>query len=519
MIDPAAVKVFLQRPRRSWAHYKKWTRAEVLEELDRLGVRRRFKRTPKKHQLVGYLVGSIQNRMLFFFDPGLGKTKLVLDLFTEYKRTHPKAQALVFVPKKVHMGVWQDQVAEHSDLTIEVCDAVSIDAKWITLISSGADVTVIDYQGFGLAVTRKGRVAGRSKRIRDDGRVHELRDKYEFLELDEVHRCKNQDTMRFGIMRQMVKRAAALYGTTGTPQGRDPQDLWGQCYLFDGGHALGETLGLFRAAMFKEKKNFWGGTDYKFKDEMLDTVSRFIQHVSLTYTEDECLDLPPVMPIRREFVLNDEQRDTYASLRAGKEIEGVRVPIDGVFHRMRECTSGYQRVVVNGVQVVKAFKENPKLDLIEDDVLEMMSKGRKGLIFYEYKPTGDLLSDMLKGHKVKHLRLDGATKDPVSIERRFREDALQSILLANVRAGSEGINAQSANYVFFYESPTSPIDRIQGVRRLKRQGQVLRVMQFDYVAKRSVDAHILDYIAQGEDMLAALKRGGSAVARTLLESK
>jgi superfamily II DNA or RNA helicase len=518
LIAKESIDEFLSRPRRSWKQYKRWTRADLLEELDALRVPRRFKTRPSKHQLVGYLVGHLNKRFLFFYDPGLGKTKLTIDLYRKSRGecVNEHLQALVFVPKKVHMGTWEAEAAVHAD-DVSVCsvDVTSIDAKWDSLMASTADITVIDYMGFGLAVTSKGPGRLKNKRIRDDRKMEQLRRKYHFLALDEMHRVKNQDTMRFRIMRQLFKGAEWAYGLTGTFTGRDPEDMWSQFFLMDGGDTLGETLGLFRASLFTEKKGYFGGRVYKFKDDMLATLHRMMQHRSLTYEEGECFDLPSIVPVERKFNMNAEQREVYGALRKGRIIEGVRVPLDGVFHRMRECTSGYQRLTVNGVPVIKHFAENPKLDLIETDVCAM-APDSKGIIFYNYKPTGDLLAKMLTANGIKHLRLDGATKNPRTIEATFREDERQRILLANYDSGSEGINAQVANYEFFYEAPSSPIVRAQAIKRTARQGQSKRCFVFDYLARNSVDENVVTYAQQGIDMLAALKRGGDAVARALV---
>ena len=516
MIDKEAVKQFLARPRKSWSRYKRWSRADVLEELDARGIPRRFKTTPRKHQLVCYLLGAINPRFMFFLDPGLGKTKLLLDLFGLARSRYPDIQALVLVPKKVHMGTWAAQVREHSDFNLLAVDVENSQGKWDALERSRADITVIDYQGLTLAVTVKKKVRGKNELVRDDARVRKLAAKYEFVAPDEFHRCKNHNTTRFGILRQLRKHTLNFYGLTATPTGRDPQDLWAQFFLVDGGHALGESLGLFREAMFTKKSNYFGGHSYTFDKRNVEQLARMSQHCSITYTEDECLDLPKRFAIKREFNLTPEQYELYNEFRKGKIVEDVRVPYEGVFIRMREITSGYTRKVVNGVHVTTRFKENPKLDLFESDLLEMPA-GRKALVFYDYNPTFDIIADLLREHKIKFLALNGATsaREALTIEDRFRDDASIPVLLCNSASGSEGLNAQVANYQFFYESPPSPITRLQAIKRAHRQGQTRRCLVFDYVARKTVDQKILDYLEEGEDLMAALKAGSGRAQRAL----
>ena len=519
MLSKESVEAFLDKPRRSYNYLKRYSRAELLDAIDEAGLPRRlFTTLPRLHQLVCYLIGLIERYWLFFLDMGLGKTKIVLDLLTAANKDRSatdKLQALVFVPKLVHMGSWDNQVGEHSDHTIELVADTSIERKWELLANSTADVTVVDYQGFGLACTRAFGKSG--KRARDDGRVKLLRKKYRFIAFDEIHRCKNRDTMRFGIMRQLVKDAEYIFGLSGTPAGRNPEDFWAEFFLVDGGETLGETLQMFRQAFFTAKPNYFGGTDYKFDKTQNEILRRFLQNRSIAYDSAECLDLPLLQQSRKLFTLTKEQRAAYKVIQAGKfiEVDGqrVRLPADGAFHRMREITSGYQRSRVNGVSVTQHFKDNPKLELLRDTV-EDIPADCKFIVFYDYKPTGDMLQALMRELKIKALVLDGATKDPLSIERIFRGDESVRALLANSASGGEGINAQRANYEIYFESPVSPITRSQSIKRAHRDGQTRTVFAIDLVAEDTVDESILGFLAEGRDILASLMQGspGAQVA-------
>lgn len=453
---------------------------------------------------------------LFLLDMGLGKTKLVLDLFVARLRSQ-RMQMLVLVPKKVHMGTWDAQVDEHAPgLTVQSVDVDNIEAKWEVLSTSTADVVVCDYQGLGLALSKKqAKDTGGNERVKDKKRIAQVSQKYAFVAMDEAHRAKNRNTLRFSILRQLCKETAYLYALTGTPQGKSPEDLWGQFYLVDGGYTLGETLGLFRAAFFDEKNNYFGGVDYVFDKSKLGQLSALLQHVSLSYTEAECLDLPKLVPVTRKFKLTPEQRTEYNRLCKGEVIDDVRVPIDGVFIRMREVTSGYVRKRVNGVSVTQPFADNPKLELLEQDLLDMRA-GAKAIIFYDYNPTGELIQGLLRRMKIKHVVLNGSTKDPVGVESKFRTDPSVTVLLSNTASGGEGINAQVASVEIFYESPTSPILRRQAIKRAHRQGVQHAVVCIDYVARGTVDERILEYVQEGIDMLAALRRGASGAQASLL---
>lgn len=519
VISRDAVAEFLDRPRRSFARLKRYTRADILEEIDSHGVPRRFVTRPRLHQLVCYLIGVLMRRWLFFLDMGMGKTKIVLDLLNGARMVtgDDRLQALVFVPKLVHMGSWDNQVDEHSDFTVALAWESNIERKWEVLATSDADITVIDYQGFGLACTRLAKVAGKSKRVRDDSRVKALRKRYAFLAFDEIHRCKSRDTIRFGMLRQLVKGIEWRFGLSGTPIGRNPEDFWAEFFLIDDGETLGETIALYRQALFTEKKNYFGGTDYVFDKRNAETLRRILRNRSITYDSSEAPDLPRHSIDKKRVRLSAEQREAYNKLVEGQyiEVDGVRVrvPIDGVFHRMREITSGYRRERVNGVPVTTHYKENPKLEALRS-YIEDIPATSKFIVFYEYKPTGEMLQALMRELRIKCLVLDGSTKDPLTIESRFKNDESIRGLLANSASGGEGINAQRANYQLYFEAPVSPITRSQSIRRAWRDGQTRPVFTVDFVVQGSVDERILEFLAEGRDMLNALTRGsrGAQVA-------
>jgi len=506
-----AVKEFLGRRRRSYAYLKTWSRAEVLEEMKERGIARRFKTIPRLHQLVSFLICVVERKWMLLHKPGLGKTKVVLDVLTDAARTQ-RVQALVAVPKQVHIGTWEEQVREHSDLTFAACEMQNVAAKWDALMKSDADVTVIDYQGLTLAVCRK---LGQ-KLVRDDGRIMHLRTKYNALVLDEVHRCKNRDTVRFGIFRQLTKGMRYVFGLTGTPHGRNPEDLWGEFFLLDRGETLGESLQVFRQAFSKEKKGYFGGVEYKFDPKYTNTLHVMLRNRSITYVEKECFDLPPLTMIAMRVKATKEQRAAYEVIRAGEIIGGMRVPKAGAFVRMREITSGYVRKRVGEVQVTEMFEANPKLEAFEEYVVGIPSDC-KFIVFYDYNPTGDLLRGLLRRLKIKGLVLSGLTKDARSVERQFRDDDSIRCLLCNSASGSEGINAQAANYELYYECPVSPIVREQSLKRAHRMGQMRHVTAVDFVMMRTVDERILEFIAEGRDLAAAIERGDRRAIRALFD--
>lgn len=511
MIAKDAVQQFLLRELRDYAWMKDLTRADLVLELkERLRDEQLpwpFITTPRKHQLVCFLIGMKRLRFLWGLDMGGGKTKLVLDLFRYHRSAGRVSRLLAMVPKKVHIGSWSTSVEQHSDCSFCGVAETSVDRKWECLMDSPEDVVVIDYAGLELALSTKHRDGNVTKWKPDLKKIAQAAAKYDGFAYDEIHHCSSHTALRYKVLQRLTRDAEMVYGMTGTMTGRDPQIMWPQFNLVDKGEALGPTLGMYRAAFFIEKKNFFGGFDYKFDTSRTNDLKRALAHSSIQYKDREFNDLPELVqepPI--VFRLPGPQRSLYTEVARGQIIEGVRVPTDGVFHRMRELASGFVRTQVNGVDVVRWFEDNPKEDLLVT-FLEDLPPDRKAIVFFDYTPSGAHIIKILDRMKMGHLLLDGTVKDSLNVERKFRDDPKKRVAVINNASGAEGINAQSANYVFYYELPTSALKWMQGLKRAHRDGQMRRVTVRYALGKGTVEEKLFGYLQQGKDMLTLMRSG------------
>ena len=81
--------------------------------------------------------------------------------------------------------------------------------------------------------------------------------------------------------------------------------------------------------------------------------------------------------------------------------------------------------------------------------------------------------------------------------------------------GTDGLQ-DVARYLFFYESPTSPITRRQVIKRISRSGQLKRTFVYDAIIKNSIDIRVLEFISQGRDIHEALVEGRVHTRNSLL---
>jgi superfamily II DNA or RNA helicase len=524
LVSREALSRFMNREFDSWLWMKELRAEEIRDSLRSLRVRPRFKTEPWLHQLVCFFLALHNPRFLFLLDMGLGKTKILLDVATQLIREKKIRRACIFVPRIINVESWRDDTARHSGLEFWSASVSDIEGKRDLLLEPQGDITVIDYPSLHLALSKKSKVA-RSKKnqlVKDDRLIrHFHKAGYGMLGLDESHRLGNRESLWFSIMRQLTEPAEYVYASTGTLFGsvKDMEGIWSQYYLVDQGETFGENISLFRNAFFRAKTTGFG-TKYEYDRRYSRLLNQMICHRSVRYDEDEVLDLPKRMPpIRRQLELTDEQMEHYLNALQGLVDAGGRYEeMEAQWFRMRQITSGYRAWKDEYGEHLVRFKQNPKLEETER-LLEEMGDS-KIVITHEYVETGRLITDRLKELGYDFEWLYGGTKDPARARRRFIDDPRCRIFVMNAAAGGTGTDGlQSvARYMVLYETPASPKERQQLIKRIHRSGQTKRTFFYDLCMRRTVDMGILDAIEEGRDLFAHVVNSSKEKRQNLLKT-
>lgn len=500
LISREAVNNYLEREFDSFLWMKNLTHRQLDAEFSGMKVKPKFKTDPWLHQKVCFYIGLCEPRFLYLLDMGLGKSKILTDLMTHYQRQRRLEGALIMVPRLTNLDSWVEALQDHSDLEPWSVGASDIEEKWERLLQPKGDVTLIDYQGLQLAMCKKKKTKKGSVMVTDDDKVKLIRQRYNFIGLDESHKLKNHQGLWFNLVRELTDSAEFCYATTGTLFGKSVEDLWAQFKLVDGGETFGETLGLFRAGLFTSSTKPWKGTVYtydKSKDELL---HKMLQHRSIRYDEDEVLDLPKRAAHVIHSDMSDEQREHYMRALEGLVNAGGSLQnLDAAWLRMRQIVSGYLAWNDEHGKHVLPFKQNPKLDVLEG-LLEDMGDS-KIVVCYDYTETGRMIVERVKSLGIGYEWFYGGTKDKSGSRHRFLTDPACRVFVMNSEAGGTGNDGlqKVARYMVFFETPCSPTTRKQTEKRVHRPGQTKRVFIYDLVMRKSLDKGILDDIALGVD--------------------
>lgn len=497
LISKAARSDYINREFESFLWMKKLQRDRLLQELRSLRVRPKFKTDPWLHQLVCFWIGLHYPRFLFLLDMGAGKSKILMDLITQLKRERRLTKpAIITVPRLINMGSWEEDVHTHSNLEPVLCSATNIQEKWQQLMDARGDLTVVDYQGLCLATCDN----KRNKLVRNDKKVAQLRSKYGFIGMDEIHKLGNHESLWHNVVYQISKEMEFAFGTTGTLFGKDPEPAWAQFKLIDQGETFGDNMGLFRATFYEQKAGPWR-IERTFRRDQTPLLNRMLQNRSIRYNEREFSDVPRELYIPVVLRMCQEQRDQYLLALEGLiNANGSLQKTDGAYMRMRQLCSGYLSWKDEHGKHVVFFDENPKLDALERLLDE--APDEKWVVSTEFTHSGEAVSKMLAARKIGHVWLYGGSKrNPLELRKEFMSDDKCRVFLMQSESGGTGVDGlqKVSKRLVFFETPSSPTARRQVLKRLVRPGQTQRTFIYDLSMKGSVEVGVLQDALDGID--------------------
>lgn len=520
MISSLAVKKFLAQPRDDHRWLKKLTHDDLDALLDGLNPPPKFWYNLGLHQKVALYLGILYRSFADWLDMGTGKTIVALELLQYWWGQGLIDRALVFVTSDKAFSTWERQIKQYQiSIPFVSLDGHSSVEKWQALDNFGSGIVLLHYPGTVAMVYDRKRKKTKAKEKRkqlvkqEQARLKKLLDGVDAVVYDESTRTANSGSLTHKLCRKVSQQAEFRYVLAGMPFGRDPTPIWAQMWLVDHGATLGETLGLFRAAFFNEKDSEWSeyGKEYTFKKDMEGKLSQILQHRSITYQADECIDLPPVRKIPINIKMPLEMREYYKDIiQELIDNKGNKRITKNAFLRMRQLSSGFIGVKDDetGERAQIEFDINPKREALLDEI-NNLPRNHKALVFYQYTLSGRRITEQLKDELgVKSIWLWSGTKNSRQSIEQFIEDPGTTVAVINNQTGAYSLDGlQVANYTFFFESPVSPIDRNQAERRTRRQGQKHRTCFFYDLLMQvegGVDQRILDFHREGEDLFKAL---------------
>lgn len=509
VIKKSVLRAYEARETDDFSWIKELSRKELEAALDDLPQKPHFHTKPYNHQLASFILGYYCPELLVFLDPGLGKTWVCLNMVKYRKQLGEPHRTFVAVPFRAAVQSWVDEVALHTP-DLSVCPLRDSDNVLQAITDGKHDVYVATYAAMArLMCNVKGTPKGK-------WRIHEptarkVKEAIDFLSVDEIHNFANKSSLYWRCANRIAKDAETRIGLTGTPFGRDPEELWAQFYLMDRGETLGPTLGFFREVFYTSKRGFWGNTEYTFQKRKKKLLYNIIKHRSILYEDKECGDVPQKLYIPKHVQMPKASLDIYERL-LDEFLDNVKTNTTvarNSFTRMRQLASGFLYYKdEDGQRHEMVFPENPKMEALLE-VIQSLPENAKLIVFHEFVYTGTLISKKLKSLKIPHCTLGGRQRDGDEQVKRFQTDPKYRVFVVNNAAGGSSLNLQVANRTFYFETPTEPKRRKQTEKRTDRIGQKSkRVYYYDAIMLGTKDAQILKSLQSGKDFVEEIMKGG-----------
>ena len=506
-ISPTAIDSFLRQAIPYVPQFKGMDPHNLRELIRyRSGIPYEPKTEPRPHQLEGIAFAMYQGRSLLYYGMRLGKTLMSLQWAEQLRRGGLwKGKGLIICHAPIALDVWQSEAEKHSNLRVvpvrnqaeELADALESDADLIVIPWSGLQNIFTDM--------RKNR-KGANKLYPDLEGARILADAVSLVIIDEIHAAKNWSSLRFKLAKEIVCKCRYRLGLTGTPFGRNPYDVWAQCYLIDEGKTLGYNPQFFEAAFGTRKQNWFSGRDeYTFDKKKQPILEQKLTGIALPYKLEECQHVP-VYPGSVELNIIGDQLTAYREC-IDKLINldnNQSVEIQATFVRLRQISSGYLPFIdAFGNELTAYFKNNSKLEWLRDFLETAKEAGIAMVIIHEFTNSGRLICKALEEVKVSHHWLHGATKDKPGVCKDFQAGKVDAIVV-QAATGGLAIDLHRADYLLFFESPVSPILRAQVEARPLSQARGDKTLLMEDIICSGIERKIQAFLKEGKDLMSAI---------------
>lgn len=311
---------------------------------------------------------------------------------------------------------------------------------------------------------------------------------YHLLILDEAQTVKNVSSQAAQVVRKLNARHRLCL--TGTPLENHLGELWAQFdFLLPG--LLGTS---------KEFTRTWRTPIERQGNAMRrDLLARRVRPFILRRRkEDVAQELPAKTLIVRSVELEGAQRDLYEAVRsamdqrvreevAAKGFARSHIIILDALLKLRQVCCDPRLLKLTSARKVK---ERAKLDLLMEMLPELVSEGRRILVFSQFTSMLELIEAELARERLDYVKLTGDTQNREEVVRRF-QDGEVPIFLISLKAGGVGLNLTAADTVIHFDPWWNPAVENQATDRAHRLGQTKNVFVYKLVVAGSIEEKIL----------------------------
>ena len=403
--------------------------------------------TPFDHQKTTSAFLTMHKRAFCFNEQGTGKTASAIWASDFLLSQGIINCVLIVCPLSIMDSAWgADLFSFAPHRTVDI--AYGTASKRKKIINNNADFVIINYDGVEIV----------SDEIKKGG--------FNLIIIDEATHYKNAQTKRWKTLNKIVQDNTWLWMMTGTPAAQSPLDAYGLAKLVNP-KSVPRFFGSFRDMVMNKVTQFKWVPKANAKEIVFNALQPAIR-----FTKDECLDLPPMVYVKREVELTRQQMKYYKLLKTKliMNITGEQVTA------MNSAVGMNKLLQISAGAVYTDDGETLEFDIqhrykVLKEVIDESSK--KVLVFVPFKHVIDILTDKLRsdGIATNIIRGDVSAPQRTAIFKQFQETDSPRVLVIQPQAAAHGVTLTAANTVVWW-APTSSLETYaQANARVHRSGQ------------------------------------------------
>jgi SNF2 family DNA or RNA helicase len=364
-----------------------------------------------------------------------------------------------------------------------------------------------------------------------------LRVEWDLLVCDESHAFKDPSTRRWRTVRALRDRSRQALGLTGSPIGNSFADLWTQFELCGSGES-----GFMSSRHFRKRYGKYlpvagvPGVERLVGMKNVPELQKTVARLAFVLTKPEAgLSLPEKIRDQWEVGLGPRARAAYESMReflvvrlaedeADARAAGRVLTVESSLVkllRLAQITSGHvawdpefpagEDGELEERTVEQLDDPNPKVEAVLEILgAEDRDPQGKTIVWACWREDLRALSARLDAAGIDHVSYHGGVDfdDREEAVRRFNEDRLCRVFVANQQTAGEGLNLVGydlknprgsrtyADHEIFFSQGWSSIMRSQAEDRAHRRGTRVQLRITDLVAPGTIDEEIRERVTE-----------------------
>lgn len=446
-----------------------------------------LKTTPWRHQreavdFVRQLYSCGKRGAMIAAVMGTGKSAITIYLSVE----EGFERILILCPLRV-VQVWRPQFEMHSNLPFQV---IPLDDSFGSVCAkceeAGRQLALAKARGVPAVI-----VINYDSAWRSPFAEWALRQKWDLVAADEIHRCKAAGGKASRFLARLGKATRFRLGLSGTPMPHSPLDVYGYFRFLD------PSIFGWSFSKFRQHYAILGG--YQNHQVVgyanLDELNRKFYLIAFTCGKD-VLDLPPEMHATHTCQLGDEARKVYRSIERDliAEVQAGEVTAANALVkllRLQQITCGHIRT--DDGQEVQI--DSAKMNLLRD-VFEDIAPDEPIVVFCRFHKDLEAVNRVADETGRRALELSGRID-----ELKCWQAGEAPVLAVQIDSGGVGVDLTRARYAIYYSLGFSLGSYEQSLARIHRPGQTRPVEYIHLLAENTVDEKVMDALARRADVV------------------